>query len=120
MQLGGRNPLPYTTGQLDWDENLWLGTESAGLVRISRDLATWTWFDQTEGCPLPDQSVTGIHIDKVARRVYVGTATGGIAVLDMNESGGPLLGGLDPRPFPNPWRPNEGGVLSLAGIPSEE
>lgn len=119
-QLGGRNPLPYTFGELDWDENLWMGTESAGLVRISRDLETWTWFDQLVGCPLPDQSVTGVHMDRVARRVYVATASGGIAIVEMNESGGPLLGGLDPRPFPNPWRPNEGGVLSLAGIPPED
>jgi hypothetical protein len=120
-QLGGRNPLPYTVGELDWDENLWLGTESAGLVRISKDLSTWTWFDELVGCPLPDQSVTGLHIDHVARRVYVGTATGGIAVVDMNEATGPVLGGgLDPRPFPNPWRPNDVGVLALAGIPPEE
>jgi hypothetical protein len=120
-QLGGRNPLPYTVGALDWDENLWLGTEAAGLVRISNDLATWTWFDELVGCPLPDQSVTGVYIDPVARRVYVGTATGGIAIVDMNESGGPVLGGdLDPRPFPNPWRPNEVGVLALSGIPPED
>jgi ligand-binding sensor domain-containing protein len=118
-QLGGRNPLPYTTGAFDWDDNLWLGTESAGLVRISSDLATWTWFDQVEGCPLPDQSVTGLYIDQVARRIYIGTATGGIAILDLAGVGGPTVAGLDALPFPNPWRPGSGTVLNLAGIPSD-
>jgi len=119
-QLGGRNPLPYTAGRLDWEENLWLGTESAGLVRISKDLTRWTWFDQIEGCPLPDQAVAGVFMDRVARRVYVGTATAGIAVVDLSGVGSMDSAGLDPRPFPNPWRPNSDGVVTLAGIPADE
>lgn len=119
-QLGGRNPLPYTTGALDWDENLWLGTESAGLVRISKDLQTWTWFDATEGCPLPDPAITGLYIDVVSRRVYVGTATGGIARIDLSAVGKEQGGGFSAGPSPNPWRPAEASILTLTGIPADE
>ncbi|HMB70997.1 MAG TPA: hypothetical protein VKU85_16900 [bacterium] len=119
-QLGSRNPLPYTTGALDWDENLWLGTESAGLVRISNDLSTWTWFDGVVGCPLPDPAVTGVYVDEVSRRVYVGTATGGIARIDLSGAEAGESGGFNPRPAPNPWLPNDEPLLTFTGIPSDE
>lgn len=119
-QLGGRNPLPYTTGALDWDENLWLGTESTGLVRVSKDLSTWTWFDGLAGCPLPDPAVTGIFVDRIARRVYVGTATGGIARIDLSGAGVDASGGFNPRPAPNPWLPAEEPAVTLTGIPPDE
>lgn len=119
-QLGGRNPLPYTCGALDWDENVWLGTESAGLVRISKDLSTWTWFDEGAGCPLPDPAVTGIYIDRVTRTVYVGTATGGIARIGLSAVGDEEGGGFNARPYPNPWKPSEESILTLSAIPAEE
>jgi ligand-binding sensor domain-containing protein len=119
-QLGGRNPLPYTTGALDWDENLWLGTESVGIVRISRDLSTWTWFDGIAGCPLPDPAITGVHVDPVSRRVHVGTATGGIARINLSAIGGGQGAQLKARPAPNPWLPADAPLLTLTGIPTDE
>lgn len=120
-QSGGRNPLPYEAAALDWDDNLWLGTEAAGLVRISNDLATWTWFDQGQGCPLPDQAIRGIHMDDVRKRVWVGTAVGGIARLDLSAARGPGEGeGLPVSAYPNPWNPERDGVLRWAGIPADQ
>lgn len=120
-QSGGRNPLPYEVAALDWDDNLWLGTEAAGLVRISNDLATWTWFDQAAGCPLPDQAVRGIHVDKARKRVWVGTATGGIARLDLSAARAPGQGeGLPVSAYPNPWNPERDGALRWSGIPADQ
>jgi ligand-binding sensor domain-containing protein len=120
-QAGGRNPLPYEVAALDWEDNLWLGTENAGLVRVSKDLATWTWFDQIEGCPLPDQAIRGVHIDDAARHVWVGTATGGLARLDLTGARSPGRGeALDPEPYPNPWSLGTGSGLRFAGIPPDQ
>lgn len=118
-QAGGRNPLPYTVAQLDWDENLWLGTESAGLVRISGDLARWTWFDQVAGCPLPDQSVAGIHADAATKTMWIGTATGGIARIDLSGAGRESDTALKSEPYPNPWHPDVDGALAFRNLPSD-
>ena len=117
-QDGGRNPPPYLVAELDWEDNFWLGTASSGLVRISNDLATWTWYDAGEGCPLPDQSVKGLHADLDAKVMWVGTASGGIARIDLSATAG--SGGadrLDPEPVPNPWNPEKDGVLGFAALP---
>ncbi|HMB68653.1 MAG TPA: hypothetical protein VKU85_05055, partial [bacterium] len=119
-QAAGRNPLPYNVAALDPQENLWLGTESAGLVRISNDLETWTWFDQIEGCPLPDQAVTGIHFQENSDVVWIGTGTGGIARLDL---AGTRLGSdgdkQEAQPYPNPFDPNGAAPLAFRGLPSD-
>lgn len=120
IQAGGRNPLPYNVAALDANENLWLGTESAGIVRISNDLETWTWFDQLEGCPLPDQAVTGIHFQANSDVVWIGTGTGGIARLDLagtgaGEDGAALLA----QPYPNPWNPKTDAPLAFRGLPAD-
>jgi hypothetical protein len=120
-QSGGRDPLPYEVARLDWEDNLWLGTDTAGLVRISKDLVTWTWFDQINGCPLPDQAVRGIYVDESARRVFVSTATGGIARLDLSTARSPGTGeNIDPQPYPNPWNPTTDGVLHFAAISPDQ
>jgi hypothetical protein len=119
-QTGGRNPLPYTAAEFDWDENLWLGTESSGLVRVSGNGQTWTWFDQEAGHPLPDQSVQGLFVQESARSIWISTASGGIARLRLSAGGdGRAAEALEI--FPNPWRPREQEVpLTIRGIPEEE
>ena len=116
--FGSRNPLPFRCGALDWEENIWLGTESAGLLRISKDRQTYTWFDQLQGCPLPDQGVFGVHVDAPNRSIYVGTGRGGIAVLRVSSTGTGTSAKL--APYPNPWNPEVDGALTFDQIPAEE
>jgi ligand-binding sensor domain-containing protein len=118
-QAGGRNPLPYRVAELDWEENLWLGTESAGLVRISKDLARWTWFDQLAGCPLPDQSINGLFAEDAAKTMWVGTSSGGIARIDLSGEGQGRDAALKAEPYPNPWNPDADGALSFRNLPSD-
>lgn len=119
-QAGGRNPLPYNVAVLDAEENLWLGTESAGIVRISNDRSVWTWFDQLEGCPLPDQAVTGIHFQANSDVVWIGTGTGGIARVDLSGTrAAPGADAIDAQPYPNPWDPNRDLPLAFRGLPSD-
>ena len=42
-------------------------------LHVSADGQTWDWYDQVQGCPLPDTFVTGIFPDRTNRRVWVGT-----------------------------------------------
>ncbi len=119
-QTGGRNPLPYTAAQIDSDDSIWLGTDSSGLVNVSRDTKTWTWYDQEAGHPLPDPSIRSIFLEKSARRVWIGTATAGIARLDLRAVRASSGDRVDPQVFPNPWRPKADGPLSFRAIPTEE
>ena len=122
QQTGGRSPQPYRVMELDWEENWWFGTQASGLVRVSNDLQTWDWYDQLEGCPLPDQAVTGLYPDGNTRTMWVGTAAGGIARLNLSASGtgggGEETDASDPQAFPNPWNPDEVAVLNFGAFPS--
>jgi ligand-binding sensor domain-containing protein len=117
-QLGGRNPLPYNVSVLDGDANIWLGTNSSGVVRVSPDRVVWTWFDQADGCPLPDQSVTGLHFDERRQSMWIGTGSGGIARVGLSASGAATEATIEA--YPNPWRPGQGTFVTFAGIPPDE
>jgi ligand-binding sensor domain-containing protein len=119
-QTDGRNPLPYTAAELGEENSIWLGTEAAGIVNVTKDASTWTWFDQQAGTPLPDQSITGIYVDPVTGFIWIGTATAGIARLDPRGGGITVEGDrLSLQLYPNPWRPSN-GPLSFLAIPPNE
>jgi ligand-binding sensor domain-containing protein len=119
-QTGGRNPLPYVVAKLDADESIWLGTASAGVVNVSKDGNTWTWYDQEAGTPLPDQSIQGLHVEKSARRVWIGTSTGGIARIDFAATGAGTSERIEIQAYPNPWRPKQDGALRMGAVPESE
>lgn len=119
-QTGGRNPLPYTVAKLDTDGSIWFGTESAGVVHVSRDTNVWTWYDQESGAPLPDQSIKGLYLDKVARSLWIGTATAGIAKIDLIARSEASGKSIDPLVSPNPWRPAEDGPVAFRAMPADE
>ncbi|MCA9751398.1 MAG: hypothetical protein KC591_04350 [Gemmatimonadetes bacterium] len=117
-QSGGRLPPPYRAIELDWDENWWLGTESQGLVRVTNDLTKWQWYDQLEGCPLPDQSVGGIFSEDDAKVIWVSAATGGLARIDLSAAASAAdENRRDVQAFPNPWNPDQDGLLGFAALP---
>ncbi len=119
-QSGGRNPLPYTAAELAEDGSIWLGTDAAGVVNVSKDSQRWKWYDQEAGAPLPDQSIKGLHLQAGTDNLWIGTGSGGIAKVDL--SGGSNGGGdkIDLAAFPNPWHPSQNGSLGLGAIPEEE
>jgi sugar lactone lactonase YvrE len=118
-QLGGRNPLPYNVSVLDDGANVWLGTNSTGAVRVSSDQVVWSWFDQLAGCPLPEQSVTGLHFDERRRSMWIGTGSSGIARVGL--SAGTSATEASVEAYPNPWRPaDQGTFVTFAGIPPDE
>ena len=119
-QSGGRNPLPYTAAELGANNSIWLGTETSGLVNVSKDAETWTWYDQEAGTPLPDQSVTGLYIDPVTGSIWIGTATAGIARLDLTSRVDVEGDRVSLQAYPNPWRPATGTTLTFLAIPPTE
>ena len=120
IQLGGRNPQPYSVAEIDWDGNIWIGTETSGLVRVSPGTQTWTWYDQVAGCPLTDQSITGLAVDEDAKVIWISTLTGGVARLDLSNAV-TVVGGdrLDPQAYPNPYRPDRDGDLRFGALPND-
>ncbi|HET9886479.1 MAG TPA: gliding motility-associated C-terminal domain-containing protein, partial [bacterium] len=119
-QSGGRNPLPYTAAKLGKNNSIWLGTETSGLVNVSKDAETWTWYDQEAGTPLPDQSVTSIYVDPVTGSIWIGTATAGIARLDLTGRVDVEGDRVSLQAYPNPWRPATGTTLTFLAIPPTE
>lgn len=119
-QSGGRNPLPYTAAELSKDNSIWLGTETSGLVHVSKDGETWTWYDQEAGTPLPDQSVTSIYVDPVTGSIWIGTATAGIARLDLTGRVDVEGDRVSLQAYPNPWRPATSTTLTFLAIPPTE
>jgi ligand-binding sensor domain-containing protein len=119
-QSGGRFPPPWREVKVDWDDNWWLASETSGVVRVSSDLDTWTWYDQIEGCPLPDQTVLGLFPDEPTRSIWVNTGSGSIARIDLSGAGSGDGEKLDVQAYPNPWDPESDGALRFGGIPAEE
>jgi ligand-binding sensor domain-containing protein len=119
-QSGGRNPLPYTAAKLGQENSIWLGTETSGLVNVSKDGETWTWYDQEAGTPLPDQSVTSIYVDPVTGSIWIGTATAGIARLDLTGRVDVEGDRVSLQAYPNPWRPATNSTLTFLAIPPAE
>ena len=119
-QSGGRNPLPYTAAELGPDNSIWLGTETSGLVHVSKDGETWTWYDQEAGTPLPDQSVTSIYVHPLTGSIWIGTATAGIARLDLTGRVDVEGDRVSLQAYPNPWRPATATTLTFLAIPPTE
>jgi len=119
-QSGGRNPLPYTAAKLGKNNSIWLGTETSGLVNVSKDAETWTWYDQEAGTPLPDQSVSSIYVDPVTGSIWIGTATAGIARLDLTARVDVEGDRVSLQAYPNPWRPATATTLTFLAIPPTE
>jgi hypothetical protein len=119
-QTGGRNPLPYTVAKLAPDNSIWLGTDAAGIVNVTKDTRIWTWYDQEAGAPLPDQAIRGLYLEPGTDNLWIGMLTGGIAKVDLTGRSNGELEDIEMAAYPNPWRPNQDAPLALGAIPEEE
>ncbi|MDF1739536.1 MAG: two-component regulator propeller domain-containing protein [Verrucomicrobiales bacterium] len=70
---------------LDFDKNLWIGTQGEGLIRRKND-GTVTTFRHDSGNPasLPHDNVSSI-IEAASEEVFIGTHGGGIAMIDREK-----------------------------------
>lgn len=98
---------------IDGGNRMWIGTENSGLYLIEDDTITVAHFT-VDNSLLPSNSISSIAIVPTTGEVWVGTAKG-IASY-RSDASSPQEDLKSAYAFPNPVRPNYGGVISIAGL----
>ena len=98
---------------VDGGNRMWIGTEYSGLYLIEDDTITVAHFTENNSL-LPSNTIQSIAIQPTTGEVFVGTSKGLASYRsDASEASEDLNNAYA---FPNPVRPNYGGVISIAGL----
>ena len=97
----------------DGGNRMWIGTANSGLYLIEDDTITVAHFT-AENSELPSNAIQSIAIMPTTGEVFVGTDNG-IASY-RSDASAPQEDLSSAYAFPNPVRPNYGGVVSVAGL----
>lgn len=98
---------------VDGGNRMWIGTENSGLYLIEDDTITVAHFTENNSL-LPSNSIQSIAIMPRTGEVFVGTSRGIASYRGDASEAQPDMSGA--YAFPNPVRPNYGGVISIAGL----
>ena len=98
---------------VDGGNRMWIGTANSGLYLIEDDTITVAHFTETNSL-LPSNSVQSIAIMPKTGEVFVGTDKGIASYRsDASEASEEMSGAYA---YPNPVRPDYGGVISITGL----
>ena len=98
---------------VDGGNRMWIGTANSGLFLIEDDTITVAHFTENNSL-LPANNIQSIAIMPKTGEVFVGTDRGIASYRsDASEANEDMSGAYA---FPNPVRPNYGGVISIAGL----
>ena len=98
---------------VDGGNRIWIGTANSGLYLIEDDTITVAHFTETNSL-LPANNVQSIAIMPKTGEVFVGTDRGIASYRsDASEAKSDMSGAYA---FPNPVRPNYGGMISITGL----
>ena len=98
---------------VDGGNRLWLGTETSGLYLIEDDTITVAHFTETNSL-LPSNTIQSIAIMPSTGEVFIGTDKG-IASY-RSDASEPVKEMSGAYAYPNPVRPEYGGVISITGL----
>lgn len=98
---------------VDGGNRLWIGTANSGLYLMEDDTITVAHFTETNSL-LPSNSIQSITIMPRTGEVFVGTDRG-IASY-RSDASEPQATMSNAYAFPNPVRPDYGGVISITGL----
>ena len=98
---------------VDGGNRMWIGTAYSGLYLIEDDTITVAHFTETNSL-LPSNNVQSIAIMPQTGEVFVGTSRG-IASY-RSDASEPHNDMSDVYAYPNPVRPNYGGMISITGL----
>lgn len=101
---------------VDGGNRMWIGTQSSGLYLIEDDTITVAHFTQYNSL-LPSNNILSITIHPQTGEVFVGTENG-IASY-RSDASEPAEDFSQAYAFPNPVRPDYGGVITIAGLMDE-
>lgn len=121
---GDRPPYYYllsgisvTSIAVDGLDRKWLGTDGSGLYLVSPDgrqiLAHYT----EENSPLVSDRVTALAFDEARGRLYIGSSVG-LSELDTQASAGSSTATPSAFAYPNPLRPGDPDIVTVAGLPA--
>ena len=98
---------------VDGGNRMWIGTANSGLYLIEDDTITVAHFTATNSL-LPSNTIQSIAILPTTGEVYVGTDKGIASYRsDASEPQSDMKGAYV---YPNPVRPDYGGLISIAGL----
>lgn len=97
----------------DGGNRMWIGTANSGLYLMEDDTITVAHFTENNSL-LPSNSIQSIAIMPTTGEVFVGTGKGIASYRSDASEAQPDLS--QAYAFPNPVRPNYGGVISIAGL----
>lgn len=98
---------------VDGGDRMWIGTANSGLYLIEDDTITVAHFTETNSL-LPSNNIQSIAIMPTTGEVFVGTDRG-IASY-RSDASAPQETMQQAYAFPNPVRPDYGGVISITGL----
>lgn len=98
---------------VDGGNRMWIGTANSGLYLIEDDTITVAHFTETNSL-LPSNSVLSLAIMPETGEVYVGTSRS-IASY-RSDASEPQKDMSNVYAYPNPVRPNYGGMISITGL----
>ena len=99
---------------IDGANRKWIGTESTGLYLFSADGREELLHFTPDNSPLPTNYITSLSIDPEVGTVYIGTDYGLISFRGEAIEGKEDLSNV--YAFPNPVRPDYGGVITVTGL----
>ena len=98
---------------VDGGNRMWIGTANSGLYLIEDDTITAAHFTETNSL-LPSNNILSIAIIPNTGEVFVGTDKG-IASY-RSDASEPQTDMSNAYAYPNPVRPNYGGMISITGL----
>ena len=98
---------------VDGGNRMWIGTQNSGLYLIEDDTITVAHFTERNSL-LPSNTIQSIAIMPTTGEVFVGTEKG-IASY-RSDASEPKEDLKQAYAFPNPVRPDYGGMISIAGL----
>ena len=98
---------------VDGGNRMWIGTQNSGLYLIEDDTITVAHFTERNSL-LPSNAILSIAIMPTTGEVFVGTEQG-IASY-RSDASAPRADLSQAYAFPNPVRPDYGGMISIAGL----
>ena len=101
------NPeLPYFINSpqnivIDNNNNLWISTMENGLIRWADNASNWTFYNEANS-GLPDNQINCLKYDELFNRLWIGTETEGVVMLDLNQESININEGFEQNNF-NPY-----------------
>ena len=99
---------------VDGGNRKWIGTANSGLYLVSADGQQTIHHFTVDNSPLPSNSILSLAIHPISGEVFIGTGDGLVSYRSDASEASENFSGI--YAYPNPVRPNFGGVITIAGL----